>query len=162
MGRTTTPGRGTALASRLRQAAADFVVVIQPIDDRRWRHVSAPGVWSISKDAEHVAEAAGYHEWIVRLTIGENVSSRRPPLERREMTSGLSPGDAVVIIRRRAEETGRLLLDLTDQQLDLPTRPPRARAQRLEETIDRVLIGHYNRHRFEIEAKLRAIGAVRR
>ena len=162
MGRTTRPGRGTALASRLRRASSDFIVVIQPIDDRRWRHVSAPGVWSISKDAEHVAEAASYHEWIVRLTIEENVPSRRPPLERRQMASDLSPGDAVVVIRRRAEDTARLLLDLTDRQLDLPTRPPRARAQRLEETIDRVLIGHYNTHRFEIEAKLRALGAGRR
>ncbi len=48
----------------------------------------------------------------------------------------------------------RLLLDLTDAQLDLPTRPPRANAQILADTIDRVLIDHIDSHRAEIEAKL--------
>jgi hypothetical protein len=36
-----------------------------------------------------------------------------------------------------------------------PTRPPRARAQSLAETIEGALIGHLNHHRDEIEAKLR-------
>ena len=67
----------------MREAAARLIAVIEPIDDERWRNPSEPGVWSIGKDAEHVAEAAVYHQWIVRLTIGQKVSSRRPALERR-------------------------------------------------------------------------------
>jgi hypothetical protein len=55
-------------------------------------------------------------------------------------------------------EGASLILDLTHEQLDLPTRPPRARGQLLGETIERVLIGHYDTHRAEIEAKLRALG----
>jgi hypothetical protein len=51
-----------------------------------------------------------------------------------------------------------LVIGLTDEQLNLPTRPPRVRDQRLAETIELVLIGHYDTHRLSIEAKLRAMG----
>ena len=79
--------------------------MIEPIDADRWQLVPEPGVWSIGKDAEHVAEATVYHQWIIRLA--------------------------------------------------LPTRPPRAKPQVLADTIDRVLIGHFDTHRAAIEEKLR-------
>ena len=148
--------RAAALAARLQEAASALIAVAEPIDVENLQHVPKPGVWSIGKDAEHVAEATVYHQWIVRLTIGQKVSSRRPAIERQHMTTDLSPADATGLIRQRAEDGARLLLDLTDEQLDLPTRPPRANAQPLAETIERVLIGHYDTHRAEIEAKLRA------
>ena len=112
-------------------------------------------MWSIGKDAEHVIEAAGYHQWIVRLTIGQKVPSRRPVLERTQLTTDLSPQEAVALLRRRTEEGIELLLGLTDDQLNLPTRPPRARSQVLATTIELVLIGHYDTHRGDIEAKSR-------
>jgi len=74
--------RPAALAARLRAAAAELIRVIEPIGDDRWRHVPSPGVWSIGKDAEHVTEAAMYHQWIIRTTIGDDVSPRRPAIER--------------------------------------------------------------------------------
>ena len=117
--------------------------------------VPAPGVWSIGKDAAHVAEAAAYHQWIVRLTIGEKVSSRRPAIERQELTTELTPIQAVDLLRQRTAAGAALIRSLSDDQLDLPTRPPRARASLLAETIEHVLIGHYDVHRREIERKLR-------
>ena len=117
------------LASRLRTAADALVAVIEPIDEADWHRVPEPGTWSIGKEAEHVAEAAGYHQWIVRLTIGEKVSSRRPVLERKQMTSALSPRGAADLILQRVEDGVGLLLALTDAQLALPTRPPRANAE---------------------------------
>jgi hypothetical protein len=145
--------RAAALAARLDEAAADLIAVIADIEPDRWQHVSAPGVWAIGKDAEHVIEAAGYHQWIVRLTIGQKVSSRRPVLERRQLTTDLSPEEAVVLLRRRTDEGVELILGLTDEQLNLPTRPPRARSQAVAETIELVLIGHYDVHRGDIEVK---------
>ena len=149
--------RAALLAHRLREAAADLIALVETIDDRHWRHVAHPGVWSIGKDAEHVADAAVYHQWIVRLTIGEKVSSRRPAIERKEMTTRLAPHEAVELIYQRTEDGARLLAGLTDEQLSLPTRPPRARGALLAETIERVLIGHYDAHREAIAAKLRAL-----
>ena len=111
-----------------------------------------PGVWAIGKDAEHVIDATGYHV-IVRRTLGQPVSSRRPVLERRRLTSELSPREAVERLRRCSTEGAALIAGLTDAQLDLPTQPPRARDQRLAETIERVMIGHYETHRAEIVAK---------
>lgn len=146
--------RAGALAARLEEAAAGLVTAIDAMDDGRWRLVPEPGEWSISKDAEHVAEALAYHQWIVRLTIGQDVPSRWPALERSKMTSHLSQSEAVELIRRRVEDCVRLLLDLTDSQLNLPTRPPRASAPLLADAIDRVLIGHLQTHLAAIEAKV--------
>ena len=155
MERRTDSERAEALAGHLREAAAELISVLEPIDEHRWRHVPQPGAWSISKDAEHVIEAAAYHQWIVRLTIGDRVPKRKPVLERLQMTSDLSLRKAVDLIGQRTAEGLRLLLDLTDAQLDLVTRPPRARSETLGETIERVLIGHYRAHAADIEAKLR-------
>ena len=147
--------RAMTLAARLDEAAAALISVIAQIEAERWRHIPAPGVWSIGKDAEHVIEAAGSHQWIVRLTIGQKVPSRRPVLERAQLTTDLSPQQAVALLRGRTEEGIELLLGLTDDQLNLPTRPPRARSQVLATTIELVLIGHYDTHRGDIEAKSR-------
>lgn len=148
--------RSKALAVRLHRASADLIAVVDRIDDRHWHAPPRPGVWSIGKEAEHVADAAVYHEWIVRLTMGEKVSPRRPGIERARMTSDRSRAEVVALIRERADAGARLLTGLTDEQLDRPTRPARARDQRLAETIELVLIGHYDVHRHEIEAKFAA------
>jgi hypothetical protein len=92
----------------------------------------------------------------VRLTIDEKVSSRRPPIERTRMTSDRSPAEVIALIRERTDDGERLIRSLSDEQLGLPTKPPRARDQRLAETIELVLIGHHDVHRLEIESKLRA------
>jgi hypothetical protein len=110
---------------------------------------------SIGKEAEHVAEAAAYHQWIVRLTIGQKVSSRRPALERGQLSTRLSPHGVAALLRERADEGAGLVESLTDEQLALPTRPPRAKDQALAGTIERVMIGHWHTHRREIESKLR-------
>ena len=147
--------RPAALAARLDEAADALIAVIADIEPDRWQHIPAPGVWAIGKHAEHVIEAAGYHQWIVRLTIGQKVSSRRPVLERKVLTTNLSPSQAVEQLRRRTEEGVELILGLTDEQLRLLTKRPRARSQALAETIELVLIGHYDAHRDDIEAKSR-------
>ena len=121
--------RAATLAARLDDAASALIAVIADTQPERWRHVPAPGEWAIGKDAEHVIEAAGYHQWIVRLTIGQKVSSRRPVLERTRLITDLSPQQAVEQLRRRTDEGAELILGLTDEQLNLPTRPPRARSQ---------------------------------
>ena len=151
--------RARALAAHVRQAAARLADLVATIGESPWHRVPAPGVWSIGREAEHVAEAADYHAWIVRLTIGDRVSSRRPVLERAQMTSTLAAGPAAALIRERAEASARLILSLTDAQLDLPTKPARSKGVILGDTIERVLIGHYDTHRAAIEAKLAGRGA---
>jgi uncharacterized damage-inducible protein DinB len=146
--------RAAALEARLRAAAEELIAVIAPIEGGQWSQVTTPGIWSIGKDAEHVADAALYHQWIVRLTIGERVSSRRPAIERMKLTTDLSPPEAVKLIRQRTEESASLIRGLMDEMLDLVTRPPRAKGQRLAETIEGVLIAHYDVHRTEIAEKL--------
>jgi uncharacterized damage-inducible protein DinB len=148
--------RGRLLAAGVRAAATRLADIVDTVSEQRWHHVPAAGVWSIGKDAEHVVEAAAYHDWIVRLTIGEPVSSRRPALERKHTTTNLSPRRASALLRERAEASARLIADLTDAQLDLPTKPRRAKAATLGATIERVLIGHYDAHVAAIEAKLTA------
>jgi uncharacterized damage-inducible protein DinB len=149
------PPRAKELEANLRAAATALISVLARIEPEPWTRVPGPSVWSVGKDAAHVAEAAVYHQWIVRLTIGQNVSSRRPPIERQERTTTMTPEQAIELIRDRTEEGAALLSTLSDEQLALPTRPPRARGQALADTILLVLIGHYDAHRRDIERKLR-------
>jgi uncharacterized damage-inducible protein DinB len=146
--------RGKKLAAELHAAAEGLISLLERIDPERWSQVPGPTVWSIGKDAAHVAEAAVYHQWIVRVTIGEKVSSRRPAIERLELTTAMTPRQGVDLIRDRTDEGRALLAGLTDEQMALPTRPPRARGQVLAETVELVLIGHYDAHRRDIERKL--------
>jgi uncharacterized damage-inducible protein DinB len=146
--------RGATLAARLEGAQDALVALLRTVPDDEWNRMPAPSVWSIAKDAEHVVEAGAYHQWIVRLTIGEKVGSKRPAIERNVLTSPMTRDQAIDAIRRRAAEGLALVRALTDDQLDLPTRPPRARAAVLARTIEDVLIGHYDTHRRDIEEKL--------
>jgi uncharacterized damage-inducible protein DinB len=145
--------RSTALADRLQRAVDDLIGVIGGVDLRRWREIPVSGGWSIGKEAEHVAEAAAYHRWIVRRTIG-GATEARPAIERTRQTSDLSPSEAVTRIRESGDDGVRLILGLTDDQLDLPTTPRRARHGRLGETIEHVLVAHVEGHRRYIEARL--------
>jgi uncharacterized damage-inducible protein DinB len=154
MGREPRSGRAAVLARRLDEAARAFVAAIESVDDAAWDAVPATGVWSIGKEAAHVAEAIVMHQWIVRRTIGEKVPSRRPSIERAQMTTPYSPMEVVELIRQRTREGVILLRGLTDAQLDLPTQPPRARGELLARTVERVLIGHIDTHRLEIERRL--------
>jgi uncharacterized damage-inducible protein DinB len=147
--------RATKLEADLHAVAAALISILEPIEPERWTHVPGRSVWSVGKDAAHVAEAAVYHQWIVRGTIGQVVSSRRPGIERQEVTTTMTAQQAVDLIRRRTEESAALISSLSDEQLALPTRPHRARAQALADTIELVLIGHYDSHSRGIERKLR-------
>lgn len=149
-------GHDTAtLEARLRAAAAALVQVLEGIEPERWKRLPDPPAWSIGKDAAHVAEAAVYHQWIIQLTIGEPVSSRRPAIERKERATALTVREAIDLILVRTDDSAALIAALTGEQLALLTRPPRAGAATLAETIERVMVGHYEQHRREIARKLR-------
>ena len=155
MGTPVGSARASALAVDLEQAAALVVALVANVPPEHWSRVPGPGVWSVGKEAEHVAEAAFYHQWIVRMTIGQPVAAQRPRIERVHLTTDLSPRDAADLVLQRTDEGADLIRPLTDEQLALPTRPPRARDPSLAEIIDRVLIGHYRVHQAAIESKLR-------
>jgi uncharacterized damage-inducible protein DinB len=148
------PPHATNLEADLHAAAGALISVLQRIEPERWGRVPGSFVWSVGKDAAHVAEAAVYHQWIVRRTIGQKVSSRRPVIERQELTTTMTAQQVIDLIRERTAEGAALISSLSDEQLALPTRPPRARARALADTIVLVLIGHYDAHRREIERKL--------
>ena len=54
--------RVVKLEADLRAAAAALISVIQRIEPERWAHVPGSSIWSVGKDAAHVAEAAAYHQ----------------------------------------------------------------------------------------------------
>jgi hypothetical protein len=147
--------RADDLVARLREVSAALIAVVEPIDPAEWSRVPGPGVWSPGKDAEHVADGNAYHQWSVRMTLREKVAAQRPPIERAQLTARQSVPETVDLLRQRTRESISLIEGLTDDQLALPTRPPRPRAQMLADMIERVLIGHFETHRLAIETKLR-------
>ena len=130
-----------------------LIEVVEQIEPGRWTHVPKPGVWSVGKDAEHVADGAAYHQWIVRRTLGARAGPR-PGIERELLTARRSQREVVALLRQRTDAAVELLHGLTEEQLDRPPRPARARLHTLAELIKGVLIGHYHVHRREIESKL--------
>jgi hypothetical protein len=148
--------RARALVEQLREAADALIGVVEHIDPADWMRVPGPGVWSPGKDAEHVADGAALHQWLVRVTLGHK-RLERPGFERDQLTALLSQRDVVELLRQRTEESASLVLGLTDEQLDLPVRPPQARPRTLARMIGERLIGHYRTHHQEIEAKLRLV-----
>lgn len=155
MAARTNPTRAAQLVADLHAASAALIAVLEPIAPDRWTQMPGPSAWSIGKDATHVAEAAVHHHWIVRQSVGQKPPSRLPPIERRELKTTLTVDQAVDLIRERTREGAALISSLTDEQLALPTRPPRARGEALADTIDRILIRHFDAHRRDIERKLR-------
>jgi uncharacterized damage-inducible protein DinB len=146
--------RATALADRLTEARDSLISVLERIDLEDWLRVPALGVWSASKDAEHVADGNVLHQWVVRLTIGQAKVSGRPSIERKQLTSSRSPAEVIEHLRATLDEAASLVRGLTEAQLDLTTRPPKARAPSLAETIQGLMIDHVDHHRREIEVKL--------
>ena len=147
--------RVTALVERLRQVSEALIGLVGAIESERWMNVPRPGVWSAGKEAEHVADGAGYHQWIVRHSLGQKAPAR-PHIERAQLTAQRSQREVVDLLVQRTNDGVALIAGLSDEQLDLPVRPLRARAPTLAQMIANVLIGHYEVHHTEIEAKLRA------
>jgi hypothetical protein len=146
--------RAAALVERLRQVSEVLISLVGSIEPDRWMHVPRPGVWSPGKDAEHVADGAASHQWTIRFSLGHKVPAP-PRIERSQLTAQRSQRDVVDLLRQRTNDSVALIAGLTEEELDLPVRPLRARSRTLAAMIERVLIGHYEVHRTEIEAKLR-------
>lgn len=144
-----------ALVAQLQRASEALITMVEQIDPERWPHIPGPGVWSPSKDAEHVADGAAYHQWLVRLSLGQQVPAR-PGIERKQLTAQRSQREVVDLLRQRTEDSANLVRGLSEAQLNLPARPPRARSRTLAQMIEGTLIGHYDTHRKEIASKLRA------
>jgi len=141
--------RAAAMVEQLRTAADAFIALIDHLPADRWSRVDGPGLWSPSKDAEHVAEGNALHQWVARSALGQT-PGQRPVVERARMTAQ-AQREVVALLRERTRESISLIEALTDEQLGLPCGPPRT----VDEFVKRVLIGHYGTHHAEIERKLR-------
>ena len=146
--------RAAVLVKQLRHVSELLIDLVGSIEPDRWMHVPRSGVWSPGKDAEHVADGAAYHQWLVRRSLGQRVPAS-PRIERLQLTAQRSKPDVIDLLRQRTNDSVALIAGLSDEQLDLPARPPRVQAPTLAAMIEKVLIGHYAVHRAAIEAKLR-------
>lgn len=148
--------RAAQLVKQLRSESSRLVALVESVPPERWLRVPSPGVWSTSKDAEHVADAARYHQWIVRSTLRQKVSATRPSIERTHLKAEHSQREVVALIEERTAESIELIKALTPDELELASRPPRDPRRTLGEIIERVMIGHYRAHAADISAKLNA------
>src|SRR5262249_22483729 len=142
----TTSARAAELAAQLRTTVERFIVLVELIGSERW---AAPRGerWSLGKEAEHVAEAMAAHAWVVRLSVGEP-AGRPASVDKTTVTARGSAEQVVETLRLAADSSARLVESLTDEQLALPAQPTRSRS--VGKAIERVLIGHVERHRVEI------------
>ena len=80
---------------------------------------------------------------------GERFLPTARPVE--PMEGGRFHHHRLLVVRLRTEDSVGLISSLTDEQLDLPMR---TRTGTVGDVIERTLIGHFDTHRVEIEAKL--------
>ena len=154
MGARATSTRAAKLAAHLDAVTAALISLLERVPPEHWGMVPAPGVWSPGKDAEHVADGNVLHQWVVRLTIGQAKTSARPRIEREQLTTTRSPAEVIDLVSLTLGEAATLVRGLTDPELDLTTKLPKAGAPSLEQTVGRLMIDHVEHHRREIEAKL--------
>ena len=141
--------RAARLVEQLQTASDALIGVAEQVPAERWLEVAAPGEWSPGKDAEHVADGNALHQWVVRSTVRQRVGTR-PVVDRERLTAQVAQAEVIRLLRRRAQESTRLLQALTDQELALA-----CGTRTLGEFIERVLIGHYATHQAAIQRKLR-------
>ncbi len=149
--------RAAALATALRMTVERFIATVGRIGPEQWAATrSGPSGerWTLGKEAEHVAEALAAHAWSIRLSVGESVGPP-PDIDRVTMSPRASAAEVVAALRREVEDGARLLAALTDAHLALPAQPTRTRT--VDQAIARVLIGHLERHRVEMERALRRV-----
>jgi hypothetical protein len=139
-------------AMHLLAASASLVRLVETISADAWDYVATPREWSVGKDAEHVADGNALHRWVVRSALQQH-AGKRPPVERKEMLAQMNQSEVIRLLRQRTQESLSLIEALSDEQLKLP-----CRTRTLGAFIDRVLIGHYQTHQRQMEAKLRQIG----
>jgi hypothetical protein len=144
------PTRADVLVEQLHAASEALITLIEAIEPTHWLQVPRGGVWSPSKDAEHVAEGNALHQWHIRQSLGHK-AGRRPAVNRDRLVAERAHAEVVELLRLRTEDSVGLISSLTDEQLDLPMR---TRTGTVGDVIERTLIGHFDTHRVEIEAKL--------
>jgi uncharacterized damage-inducible protein DinB len=143
-----------SLIEQLHQASEALIGLLNTVDDERWSGQPCAGVWSIGKDAEHVADGNALHRWIVRVTLGEDSPRKRPAVERQLMTARGTRTETIALLQRATKESAALIARLTNEQLKLEAKPTSSRPRPLAEMIERTLIGHIHHHQEEIQAKL--------
>ena len=149
-----TSTRAEKLAKDLESAAESLASLLERIPPEHWTRVPAPDTWSPGKDGEHVADGNVLHQWVVRLTLGQAKVFARPGIERKQLTSSRSQAEVIEFVRGTLAEAATLVRGLTDAQLDLVTKPAKAGAPSLAQTVQRLMIDHVSHHHREIEAKL--------
>jgi hypothetical protein len=146
-------GSAARLSQELQDALVALLVVVETISEEQWVRVPAPGVWSIGKDAEHVADGNVLHLFVVRQSLHHR-GLKRPPIERANLVTNRTRTEVISLLQQQTASSVALLASLSDADLALPTRPPRPRARTIADMIEQVMIGHYHVHRRSIEEKL--------
>ena len=153
--------RTAALAARVRAAGAAFVDAVERLDDTAWDHVPEEGVWSAGKDAEHVISGAQFHQRLVRNTVAGAEPARGGGTRRDVMIAETTKAEVLAGLREEIEASARLVESLDDDSLALSA-PPQSNGlpRTLEQVIVGQMIGHYDEHRANLEAKAGAGGPL--
>ena len=141
------------LVDRLTRVSDAMIELVASADAEAWNRSPAPGAWSPGKEADHVADALPLHLWFVRKSLGERAGSR-PAIERATLTTDRSPAEVAERIRRERDTAVALVSQLTNEQLELPSNPPRGRHDRVAELLQSLVIGHLETHRRSLDEAL--------
>ena len=152
--------RAQTLARRFELANERFVAVVNGLSPEQWRHVCADDGRSVAALAHHVAEmyameAAAFAAIAAGRPLPpiERDAHDRANLARAERDVGCSQQDVATLATGNAAAAAAIVGGLTDEELSLSgVFAAWMPALAADEWIERVLIGHVERHLATIEA----------
>jgi len=144
--------RARMLSERFERASHELIQTAERCSEGQWRVATAAEGWPVGVVARHVAE--GYKA-IARLILLAATGQPLPPLSMEALDqrnadharqhADCTKAEILELLRQNAAEVAATVRGLSGDQLD-HTAPWRTGPLKVQEMIDRILIGHVQTH----------------
>ncbi len=154
--------RAKTLTERFEEANQELIRTVERCSDTQWRATTLAEGWSVGVAAHHLAEG---HKAIARLIQAAASDQPLPPLsmealdqrnaEHARQHVNCTRAETLELLRQNATEAAAMVRGLSDDQLDRIAQA-RIGPMKVQEMIERILIGHVQNHLGSIRATLAA------
>ncbi len=154
--------RARTLTERFEQGNQEMIKTVERCSDAEWPATTSGEGWSVGVVAHHVAEG---HKAIAGLIQAAATGQPLPPLsmealdqrnaEHARQHANCTKAETLELLRQNAAAAAATVRGLSDEQLDRIAQA-RVGPMKVQEMIERILIGHVQNHLGSIRATIDA------